>query len=283
MNMDANAPTGTSFETTVQLYDSLGKPHNATLSFQKEVTGGATPVTRWRFDITIPNNEVAGVAPTNTQKFSLLTGSVAAATPSAGALVFDNSGNLTSAYIGTDPATLPALGNLGVPPTGVTLPQLTSGASLSASTWNLLSSNGSPNITGFGGPSEISMNKQNGNAAGTMSSLNIQPDGTLMGVFSNGRTMVIAQIVLADFANYDGLVSHGSGLYTESPASGASRIGNAGEGGRGRLMSGALEQSNVDLATERTKIITFQRGYQANARIITTTDQILQETMNLMQ
>ena len=69
----------------------------------------------------------------------------------------------------------------------------------------------------------------------------------------------------------------------ESPASGASFIGTPGEGGRGRLLSGSLEQSNVDMATELTKIITFQRGYQANARLITVTDQILQETMNMRQ
>ena len=89
MNLDANAATGTQFSTTMQLYDSLGKSHTATMTFQKEVSGGATPVTKWRFDLTIPRNEIAGVAANNTEKFSLITGAVATTPPTAGALVFD--------------------------------------------------------------------------------------------------------------------------------------------------------------------------------------------------
>ena len=95
--------------------------------------------------------------------------------------------------------------------------------------------------------------------------------------------MNVAQLVLAQFRNVDGLVAQGGGFFAESSASGPSLVGAPGEGGRGQLTGGALEQSNVDLATELTKIITFQRGYQANARVITLTDQIMQETMNLRQ
>ena len=75
----------------------------------------------------------------------------------------------------------------------------------------------------------------------------------------------------------------GGGLYSETLAAGDLAIGVPGQGGRGRLLSSSLEQSNVDLAAELTKIITFQRGYQANARMITVTDQIMQETMNMKQ
>ena len=107
--------------------------------------------------------------------------------------------------------------------------------------------------------------------------------GTLSAVFSNGNTVHVAQLVLAQFSNQDGLLSQGGGLYSQTTASGASFFGTPGEGGRGHLTSGALEQSNVDLATELTKIITFQRGYQANAKIITLTDQIMQETINIRQ
>jgi flagellar hook protein FlgE len=281
MNLDANAATGTQFSTTMQLYDSLGKAHMATMTFQKEISGGASPVTKWRFDLTIPRNEIAGVAANNTEKFSLITGAVATTPPAAGALVFDANGIMTSSYIGADPATPPAPGNLTVPPTTITLPQLANGASLSPQTWKLLSS-GAPTITALATASEITSTNQNGSAPGTLLSVSIETDGKLAGVFSNGKTMNIAQIVLADFANLDGLITQGGGLYAESPASGAVHLGVPGEGSRGRLMSGALEQSNVDLAAELTKIITYQRGYQANARIITATDQILQETMNLM-
>ena len=282
MNLDANAASGSQFTTSMQLYDSLGKPHTATLVLQKEVTGTDVLTTKWRFDITIPNNQVAGADPDDTNKLSLFTGEAATNPPAAGALVFDENGQLTSAYVGADPVSLPALANLRVPPDGVTLPELSNGATLSASTWRLLSATGTPNVTTFASANEINLSNQNGAAPGNLLSVSIQADGKLAGVFSNGKTMNIAQMVLADFSNLDGLITQGGGLFTESPASGAAHLGVPGEGGRGRLMSGALEQSNVDLATELTKIITYQRGYQANARIITATDQILQETMNLM-
>ena len=116
-----------------------------------------------------------------------------------------------------------------------------------------------------------------------MANLKINADGTISATFTNGSTIDFAQIVLAQFNNVDGLEPIGNGLYRESRASGVSFIGAPGDGGRGQLLSGGLEQSNVDLATELTKIITFQRAYQANARVITATDQVMQETMNIRQ
>ena len=250
---------------------------------QKEISGGATPKTRWRFDVTIPNNEIAGVAATNTQKLSLITGTVATGSPAAGALVFDSAGKLTSAYLGTDPAAPPPLANLKVPPASVTMPALSDGATFDASgiTWTLVSDSGSPNVTAFSNPSVVTSSNQNGAPAGSLNNLTIQGDCTLAAVFSNGKTVDVAQMVLAQFGNVDGLLAQGNGLFAESPVSGASIFGAPGADGRGLLQSGALEQSTVDLATELTKVITFQRGYQANARIITATDQILQETINL--
>ncbi len=284
MNLDADAPDGATFNTSFQVFDSLGKSHVATLTMEKEITGGATPVTRWRFDVTIPRNEAAGVAADNTEQLSLITGAVATAAPAAGALQFDNSGKLTSAWIGADPATPPALADLQIPDTGVTLPQMASGATLSSAfTWKLLNDNGAINLSGFASPSEVTASSQNGAAAGSLSNLTIQSDGTISAVFSNGRSQDVAQLVLAQFSNVDGLIPMGSGFFAESTASGASFFGVPGDGGRGRITSGAVEQSNVDLATEMTKIITFQRGYQASARIIAVTDQIMQETMNLRQ
>jgi flagellar hook protein FlgE len=283
MNLDANKPTGTNFAATVQIIDSQGSTHMATLSLTKDISTAVPPVTRWRFDITIPNNEIAGVSPTDTQRFSLLTGAVATATPGAGALVFDDTGTLVSAYLGPDPTTNPPLANLTVPPSSLTLPALANGANLSPITWNLLDSSNLPTITGVAAASAMSGINQNGIAPGAMSSLSVLSDGRIAAVFSNGSTLDVAQLALAQFSNPEGLTAQGGGLYTENRESGASRIGAPGDGGLGTVMGGALEQSNVDLATELTRIITFQRGYQANARIITATDQILQETMNLMR
>jgi flagellar hook protein FlgE len=284
MNLDAGAADGAQFSSSFQVYDSLGKPHVATVTLEKEITGGATPVTQWHFDITIPNNETAGALATDTDKLSLITGDISTGAD-AGTLLFDNAGKLTSAWLGAAPATTPDLADITIPDTAVTLPLMSSGASLSASgiTWKLVNDDGAANVSAFASPSEITASTQNGAAAGSLNSLAIQSDGTVSAVFSNGKTVNVAQLVLAQFRNVDGLVAQGSGFFAESTASGPSLLGAPGEGGRGQLTGGALEQSNVDLATELTKIITFQRGYQANARIITLTDQIMQETMNLRQ
>jgi flagellar hook protein FlgE len=279
MNLDASAATGSTFSTTVQVFDSNGTSHNATLSMIKDITGGATPVTRWRFDLTIPVNEIAGALPTAPGQLSLLTGAAATASPAAGALVFNGSGVLTSAYLGADPAVNPPLANLTVPAG----PALGNGGTLSPMTWNLVSASGTPNVSGFASTSAVTSSNQNGSVAGTLSSLSIQSNGTLSAVFNNGRTVDIAQLALAQFSDFNGLTPQGNGLFTESATSGTARIGAPEDAGQGKLMSGSLELSNVDLATELTKIITFQRGYQANAKMITTADQIMQDTLNIKQ
>jgi flagellar hook protein FlgE len=283
LNLDASAANGTQFNTSVQVFDTLGKAHTATLTLQKGVTAGGTP--QWTFDITIPNNEVAGVAPSNTQNFSLLTGAVAVTPPAAGTLVFDGAGKLTAAYVGAAPAPLPALANLTIPGSGVTLPQMAGGGSLASGiTWKLLGATGTASdVTGFASASAVNASNQNGAAAGTLESLAVQPDGMISAAFSNGVTANVGQIALAQFSNNDGLVQQGGGLYGESVASGTSLVGVPGQGGRGTLTGSALEQSNVDLAAELTKIITFQRGYQASAKIITATDQIMQDTIAMKQ
>ncbi len=280
MNLDASATNATQFTTSVQLYDSTGVSHVATISLQKQISSATPPVTQWNFDITIPK---ADTAAGGTGNLSLLTGLTATATPSAGTLVFDNSGNLTSAYIGSAPSTLPALADLKIPPTGVTLGAMANGAALSpAITWNLLS-NGSPSITGFANASNVSASTQNGAAPGSLSNIAINTDGTISATFTNGRTLSFAQIALAQFGNVDGLSLVNGGLYAQTPASGSAVVGAPGTGGTGTLVGGALEQSNVDLATELTKVLTFQRSYQANAKVITATDQLTQTTIQMLQ
>ncbi len=284
MNLDANSADAAKFTTSFQVYDSLGAAHMAKVSLQKDSTSGNPPLTKWKFDITIPEKETGGADPASTKEYSLITGAVAGATPSAGTLVFDAAGKLKSAYTGADPAALPALADLKIPPAGVTLPGMAAGGTLASSiSWKLLSSDGTSPVTGFASPSEVSFSSQNGAAAGTLNNMTVQPDGTISAVFTNGKTVNFAQIVLAQFGNVDGLVPAGGGLYQETAISGSSFVGAPGDGGRGRMIGGALEQSNVDLATELTKIITFQRGYQANAKLITTTDQIMQQTMQMVQ
>ncbi|MCW2163913.1 flagellar hook protein FlgE [Microbacterium hydrothermale] len=136
-------------------------------------------------------------------------------------------------------------------------------------------------LTGFADMSTVALSGQNGAAAGTLKSYAITPDGSIVGTFSNGRTETLAKIAMATFANAEGLEKVGGTAYRATVNSGAAQIGEAGQAGVGTLLSGALEMSNVDLSQEFTNLIVAQRGFQASARIITTSDEVLQELTNL--
>jgi flagellar hook protein FlgE len=122
-----------------------------------------------------------------------------------------------------------------------------------------------------------------GSALGTLQSYSLGGDGTITGVFSNGLRKSIGQLALANFANPSGLVKAGNSSYVVGDNSGNPAIGIAGSGGRGTLQAGALEMSNVDLSQEFTGLIIAQRGFQANSKVITTSDQILQDLVNMKQ
>jgi flagellar hook protein FlgE len=136
-------------------------------------------------------------------------------------------------------------------------------------------------ITQYGGASTVALGNQDGYASGSLESFAIDGNGVITGLYSNGRTQVIGQVALALFTNPGGLLKAGNNLYAESSNSGPAAVGAAGTGGRGALTPGALEMSNVDLAQEFTNMITAQRGFQANARVITTSDELLQELISL--
>lgn len=122
---------------------------------------------------------------------------------------------------------------------------------------------------------------QNGSAAGQVTSISISADGKIIAAFGAGQSAAVAQLALANFNNPEGLVKMGDNRYGESEASGLANIGTAGTGGRGTLIGSAIEQSNVDIAEEFTKMILAQRGYQANSRTITVSDEILVETLSI--
>ncbi|GAA3863593.1 flagellar hook protein FlgE [Leifsonia kafniensis] len=136
-------------------------------------------------------------------------------------------------------------------------------------------------VTGFANLTTIAVNSQNGAKAGTLTGYTISGDGTVLGSFSNGETRTIAQIALVTFANPGGLEKAGGSTYRGSANSGNAVLGAAGAPGFGQLAGGYLEMSNVDLSQEFTNLIVAQRGFQANARIITTSDEVLQELTNL--
>ncbi|WEO78980.1 flagellar hook protein FlgE [Cryobacterium sp. SO2] len=136
-------------------------------------------------------------------------------------------------------------------------------------------------LTGLAGLSTASVTSQNGSAPGSLESYSFGPDGTLVGLFSNGEQKALGRIALATFSNPGGLEKTGSNGYRATFNSGTAELGAPGSTGLGSLTGGALEMSNVDLSQEFTNLIVAQRGFQANARIITTSDEVLQELTNL--
>ena len=138
---------------------------------------------------------------------------------------------------------------------------------------------GVPGASGKG--SSVTATSQDGYAAGSVSTVNVASDGTINGVFSNGQQRELGRVVVASFADNNGLTRAGSNLYTATPVSGEPLVSGASEGGRGSIQSQALEQSNVDLGTEFVTLIAYQRGFQANSKIVQAADDLYQDLVNI--
>lgn len=136
-------------------------------------------------------------------------------------------------------------------------------------------------ISQFASPTTVLIRDQDGFPMGDLIDFGIDPTGTIQGSFTNGETLVLGQIALADFNNPEGVIRLTDNLFTGSANSGDAVLGFTGEGSQSFITAGALEMSNVDLAQEFTNMITTQRGFQSNARVITTSDEMLQELVNL--
>lgn len=136
-------------------------------------------------------------------------------------------------------------------------------------------------VTQYASDTTVDLDSQDGYTAGSLLSISIDTNGVISGVFDNGQSRELAQIALANFTNPGGLIKAGNNLYQYSNNSGEPQIGTAGTSGRGTVSPGNLEMSNVDLSEEFTQMIITQRGFQANSRIITTSDEMLQELVNL--
>jgi flagellar hook protein FlgE len=249
-NLDVDAVAGTTFNTPVEIYDAVGASHVMTVTYTRTAAG-------WDFEITVDGGEVAGGT---------------AGTPfvlQAGDLTFDGTGQIAT-ITGAAPADI-----------SFTTPAWMTGASASTITWDLVDPNGVVSLTGYASPSATSSKSQNGAAAGMIDSISISADGSIIATFGAGQTVAVGQLALASFNNPKGLVKLGSNRYGESQAAGIPNVGIAGTGGRGTLIGSALEQSNVDIAQEFTQMILAQRGYQANSKTITVSDELLMDTLNL--
>jgi flagellar hook protein FlgE len=136
-------------------------------------------------------------------------------------------------------------------------------------------------MTQDGAASSLTNQTQNGFTAGSFQKLSVDPQGQVVAQFTNGTTRVLAQVVLDRFTNPDGLIRSGDNAFTESTASGAPLAGAPTNNGMGRLISGSIEQSNVDLGKEFVDMIITQRAFEANSKAITTSDEMLQTLVNL--
>jgi len=156
------------------------------------------------------------------------------------------------------------------------------GASNQTLNWNVLNGT-TPVITQVAAPSSTSSTQQDGSSSGSLVNFSIGSDGTITGSFSNGKTQALGQLALATFASNNGLQLDGNTDFSQTLASGQAVVGVPGTGGRGTLSGGALELSNVDIATEFANLIVAQRGFEADAKAVTTFDQITQDTIALKQ
>jgi flagellar hook protein FlgE len=178
----------------------------------------------------------------------------------------------------TVPTTPLTLGDVkAIPITG-----FADGASNQTFNWDVLSGT-SPVISQVAAPSTTTSISQDGSSSGSLANFTIGSDGTITGSFTNGKTQALGEVALANFANVNGLQLQGSTDYSPTLASGPAVVGVPGAGGLGTLSGGSLELSNVDIATEFANLIVAQRGFEADAKAVTTFDQITQDTIALKQ
>ena len=241
-NLNADAQDVT-HSASARVFDSLGNAHTLTLEFTKDVT---LP-NRWEWNITVP--EPAEVTGGNT-----------------GAVSFDANGNLESYSQGASSFTFDPKNGADVP-IDIVLDFGTIGAS-----------NG---ISQFSSTSTVIAKDQNGYSSGVLDNLSINSEGVITGLFTNGNLRPIAKLVLATFNNPAGLQKIGDNVYDLSANSGLAILGFAGSSINASILSGSVEMSNVDIAEEFTNMIMAQRTFQANARTIVTSDEIMQETVNI--
>ena len=246
-NLDASSAVGATYSSPITVYDSLGESHALTINYTN------TAPNTWSYSITLPAADTGG------------TGSPT--TVASGTLDFNSSGVLTSPT-GTVPA--------------ISISGLADGAAKMNLTWNLNGSGGTPAITQQAAASATSETTQNGYTTGALTGYSVLSDGMVQGQFSNNQTLALGQVAVASFANNQGLTQTANNDFQASFASGAAVVGEAGQGGNGTITGGAVEQSNVNLSTEFANLIVAQQGYEANAKVLSTLDQVSQATLQVV-
>ena len=243
-----NAATHSS---SIDVFDSLGSKHTLRAEFRKTAVDTLTGST-WDMVLSVPEPAtIDTISPFNEK---------------TGTIRFTNEGAM-STY---NPPNVSFSGNNGSAPNQQ--------INLSFGTANSFDG-----MTSFDSPSSTSGISQDGFTGGDLIGIRIDQSGTLVGSFSNGRSFGLAQIAMAKFTNNEGLTTEGGNVFVQTANSGDPIIGTAATAGRGFIQSSALEASNVDLSRALTQLIIIQRGFQANGKTITTSDQLLQTLIGLKQ
>src|SRR5215475_131296 len=252
LNSSAAADATSNFSTPITVYDSLGSAHVLTLAFQK------TGANQWSYQVSIPGEDVSGGT----------AGTPFPISGASGSLTFDNNGQLTDPAFGT--------------PIAFSITGLTDGSGDMSINWDPYTSAGAGRITQFGQPSAPSASLQNGSAAAQLVHVGLADGGEILAQYSNGDQVVVGQVALASIRNADTLIAEGNNNFQLSERTATPSIGLPGTGGRGTIVGGSIEASTVDIAREFTNLIVYQRGYEANGKVITTADQLSQDTINLI-
>lgn len=250
-----NAGDTANFSTPVTVYDSLGNAHVVTLYFRKDNWGAIGNTWEW-YAVVDSSDSASGSTEVQAQ----------------GTLAFNSNGALyTESAITYPTGGFDFSGGAGQ----------NQQISFDFGTSIAQGGTGSDGTTQYATASGVSTLTQDGYSSGTLQKVGIDQDGIITGIFSNGRSLTLGQVLLADFPSVASLSSEGNNLYSETYDSGLPLIGAPGTSGRGLVESSTLELSNVDIAEEFVRMITAQRGFQANSRVITITDELLAELVNL--
>jgi flagellar hook protein FlgE len=253
----AGTPTG-SFSQSIAVIDSLGDSHTLTITYTKNATPTAPAASTWSYDVTIPGEDVGGTPGTPQ---TVLT--------APGAISFNSSGVMLTASpaVTTQP---------------IAISNLADGAANLNLNWNLTNSSGVGTITQYAQTSNSSTPTVDGSAAAQLNGVAIQSGGQVIANFSNGQTKVVGQIALASILNQSSLQNVGNNNFSTTGASAIPAIGVPQTGGRGQILGGSLETSNVDMAAQLTNLIVYQSAYQASSRVITTEQTIEQDLFQLI-
>lgn len=276
-NFTLSDPTGSSnFSTSMTVYDSLGNSHLLTTYFTNVGSNS------WNYNVTANTNDVV----TANYHAANIDATLGIVRVGAGTLTFGTDGTLDRESVALRFDTGTAAGAAGTVP-GQLLIDFNGATADQLVTYNFGSSvtteggNGLDGTTQFGSQSAVVQLTQDGYSAGSLQAFSVDGNGVINGRFSNGQLRALAQVVLARFPDALGLTRTGNNTFAESGGSGQPVTGVPESAGLGKLKSNTLELSNVDLGESFIDMIAAQRGFQANSRVITTSDEILQELVNL--